>query len=246
MIRQFEEISGNAWPALQTMHYDGWILRFAGGVTKRSNSVNLLYPSTINPDEKIDFCESLYHFRQIPPCFKITSIADPPDIDDRLAGKGYLILSTISFQTIDLVKNDLKEPEGIHIELDLSPAWLDEFIRMNAFDPKRKPVYTGIMNQALTPKCLVSIRRKQKTIGVGLGVLEGKYIGIFDIVVDPNHRNSGLGNELVNAILFWGKNAGAETAYLQVLTNNQPALNLYRKMGFCESYQYWYRMKNQT
>jgi len=244
MIKRFEEISNNAWPALQTIQYDGWILRFANGVTKRSNSVNLLYPSTISPDEKIDFCESFYRSRKIDPCFKITAIADPPEIDDLLARKGYFVLSTISFQTIDLLGNDLKEPEGIHLENDLNPAWLDDFIRMNAFDPMRKPVYTGIMNQVLTPKCLVSIRHGQKTTGVGLGVLEGKYIGIFDIVVDPDYRNSGLGIRLVNAILCWGKKAGAETAYLQVLTNNNPALNLYRKMGFNEIYKYWYRMNH--
>lgn len=55
MIRQIEEISLNAWPALQTIHYDGWILRFAYGVTKRSNSVSLIYESTLNVDAKIDF-----------------------------------------------------------------------------------------------------------------------------------------------------------------------------------------------
>ena len=60
MVRQFEEISNNAWPALQTIHYDGWILRFANGVTKRSNSVNMLYHSTLDPVEKIEFCEDIF------------------------------------------------------------------------------------------------------------------------------------------------------------------------------------------
>jgi ribosomal protein S18 acetylase RimI-like enzyme len=243
MIRRFEEISNNAWPALQTMEYDGWILRFAGGVTKRSNSVNLLYPSTIDPGEKIDFCESLYRSRNILSCFKVTAIADPGDIDDRLEHKGYFIHSAISFQTIDLLQNKPEEPEGIQIENETNAAWLDEFIRMNSFDASRKSVYIGIMNQILTRKCLVSIREGQKTIGVGLGVLEGKFVGIFDLVVDPEYRRLGLGNKLVNSIMDWGVKSSAETAYLQVFTNNHPALNLYRKMGFAEQYEYWYRMK---
>ena len=60
MIRSIEELSMNAWPAMQTLHYDGWVLRFADGYTKRANSVYPLYPSEINVDEKIDFCESFY------------------------------------------------------------------------------------------------------------------------------------------------------------------------------------------
>ena len=94
MICRFEELSNNAWPALQTIQYDGWILRFANGVTKRSNSVNLLYPSTLDPEEKISFCEHQYVVAGIAPCFKITSISEPSDVDARLAGRGYKIHST--------------------------------------------------------------------------------------------------------------------------------------------------------
>jgi ribosomal protein S18 acetylase RimI-like enzyme len=243
MIRKFEELSNNAWPALQTMHYDGWTLRFANGVTKRSNSVNMLYPSTLNPDEKIDFCEQLYESQNITPCFKITGIADPADIDQRLAHRGYYIHSAISFQTRD-ISGITSVPQGdIDLATDLNPSWIDDFIRMNEFDPSRKNTYTGIMQQLLLPKCLVTLSRNHQTIGVGLGVLEGKHIGLFDLVVDKNHRNAGLGRLIVENILHWGKKQGASTAYLQVLTNNTPALSLYKKLEFTEIYQYWYRMK---
>jgi len=33
------------WPALQQRLYDGWVVRFARGHTRRANSVNPLYPS---------------------------------------------------------------------------------------------------------------------------------------------------------------------------------------------------------
>jgi GNAT superfamily N-acetyltransferase len=243
MLRRFEEISNNAWPALQTIQYDGWILRFANGVTRRSNSVNLLYSSTLDTEEKIGYCERLYLSHDIPPCFKITQAADPADIDLVLSRHDYIITAVISFQVLD-ISNWCHEPlSDIRIETELNPRWIDAFISMNGYDTARKPTYIEIMRQLRTPKCLISLTRGHQTIGVGLGVVEGPYIGFFDIVVDPSYRQTGLGYLIVENLLRWGRKNGALTAYLQVLTNNTPAIRLYEKMGFREKYQYWYRMK---
>jgi len=243
MVRRFEEISNNAWPALQSLQYDGWLLRFANGVTKRSNSVNLLYPSTLDPEEKIDFSERMFRARNIPPTFKITAISDPSDIDERLAKRDYFILSTISFQIVDLTSHQEATPDDIVMAGELNEEWIDDFIRMNGFEPERKPTYISIMNHAFTPKCLVSLKESGQTTGVGLGVLEEDCLGLFDIVVDPAFRHHGLGKKIVSSLMQWGKQNGAKTAYLQVLSNNIPAIRLYEKLGFKEIYQYWYRTK---
>ena len=197
MIRRFEEISNNAWPALQTILYDGWILRFADGVTKRSNSVNLLYPSTIDTEIKIDFCERYYEEKCIAPCFKITTVADPDDIDRRLENRSYFIHSHISFQVLDISRISGEPIQDVHIGTELKESWIGHFIRMNEFSQTRKPVYLAIMKQVLTPKCMISLVRNRKTVGVGLGVLEGDAIGLFDIVVAKEYRNTGLGYLIV-------------------------------------------------
>jgi ribosomal protein S18 acetylase RimI-like enzyme len=243
MIRRFEELSNNAWPALQTMQYDGWILRFANGVTKRSNSVNLLYPSLLEPDKKISFCERLCLSQKITPCFKITDVSEPAGMDQLLDSRGYFIHSKISFQTMDIAKIPSDPLRDISIEIKLNPRWIDDFIRMNEFNPAGKSTYIGIMKQLRLPKCLISLSRDHKTIGVGLGVVEDSFVGLFDIVVDKAYRNTGLGYLIVENILRWGRKHGADTAYLQVLTDNAPAIRLYEKLGFTEAYQYWYRMK---
>jgi ribosomal protein S18 acetylase RimI-like enzyme len=47
----------------------------------------------------------------------------------------------------------------------------------------------------------------------------------------------------MDALLYRGKANGAKTAYLLVTTVNDPALTLYKGIGFREAYQYWYRAK---
>ena len=245
MVKRFEELSNNAWPALQTLHYDGWILRFANGVTKRSNCVNMLYPSTLDPGEKIDVCRHIYESRHIAPCFKITGNNGSGEIDRILESLGYYIHSYISFQTMDISRIPAEPIHDITIDAELTPGWMDDFISMNEFDPMRKSTYIDIMKQIFLPKCLISLSRNHKRIGVGLGVAEGKFIGLFDIVVDKEFRNTGLGYLIVENILRWGRKQGADAAYLQVVSDNTPAIRLYEKMGFREEYQYWYRMKPQ-
>lgn len=243
LIRRWEEISNNGWPALQTLQYDGWLLRFADGVTKRSNSVSMLYPSRLPLEEKIDFCEVTYTHRGIPPCFKITSGSESSTIDSSLGHRGYTIPATISFQVAPIIHPPTPSSKEILIEKGMNETWIDHFIRMNRFESTRKPVYLAIMKQIIIPKCLVSVMRGEQTIGVGLGVAEGGCVGLFDLVVDPDYRNQGVGTDIVKRIMQWGYDQGARSCYLQVLTDNIQAINIYRKTGFKEIYQYWYRMK---
>ncbi len=73
--RRLEEVALNAWPALQQMLFDGWVLRFAKGYTKRANSVNPVFASSLDIDEKIDTCTRLYGDQGLPLIFRLTGAA---------------------------------------------------------------------------------------------------------------------------------------------------------------------------
>jgi ribosomal protein S18 acetylase RimI-like enzyme len=79
MRRIIEELSINAWPALRTQLFDGWVLRFADGYTRRANSVQALYPSTLALAEKVDVCQAAYRAQGQPTLFRIVSDAAAED-----------------------------------------------------------------------------------------------------------------------------------------------------------------------
>jgi len=243
MITTLEELSLNAWPALQTVVYDGWILRFASGYTKRANSVNPLYASALDVDQKISFCENLYERQNLPVVFKMTSAAHPSDVDEKLISLGYRKDSPTSVQVMDLESTSLQASPAVKLEEDLSAVWLNNFCRMSNISDSNHETLQKILSNILPRRCFVSFQLEGQIIACGLGVLQAGHIGLFDIATAEAHRGRGYGRQIVETILAWGKQNHARQAYLQVMLNNPPALRLYSKIGFVEKYQYWYRIK---
>jgi GNAT superfamily N-acetyltransferase len=88
---------------------------------------------------------------------------------------------------------------------------------------------------------LVAAVADGEIVGCGVGVLEDGYFGLFDLAVVRGQRNRGYGTQLVVGMLRWARQRGARYSYLQVLSPNAPARHVYSKLGFEETYQYWYR-----
>jgi N-acetylglutamate synthase len=242
-ITRYEEIAMNAWPALQTLVYDGWVLRFANGVTRRANSINPIYPSGCNIQTKIEFCEKLYASHNLPVIYKITESVFPEKLDEILTDNNYEIDAETSLQTISLNNVNLKQNNNASFCTNVNPSWVNSYIKFNGHEENKFETFYKIIDQVRTPKCLMNIEINKHIVACGLGVIEGSYMGLFDIVVAPEHRKHGYGKEIVESLMHWGKTNGAQTAYLQVMLNNQPALKLYEKLGFTEEYKYWYRVK---
>ncbi len=74
----------------------------------------------------------------------------------------------------------------------------------------------------------------------GIAAFDRDWIGFRSIEVAPEHRRQGLGRHVMAALLEWGAERGATTAYLQVLGDNEPALALYEGLGFTEHHRYRY------
>ncbi|MBN1267238.1 MAG: GNAT family N-acetyltransferase [Anaerolineales bacterium] len=243
MIAAIEELSLNAWPSYQTLLYDGWIIRFANGYTKRANSVIPLYPSSIVLDEKLAFCENIYQRQKLDVVFKLTPAVCPGNLDDYLSARGYRKDSPTSVQVLDLETTKVELAHEADLLENLSDEWLDAFCQMSAVGEPRRETIRHILLNIVPQHCFVSLKLGDNFVACGLGVLQMGYVGLFDIVTDEPFRSRGYGRQVVESILLWGKQNGARRSYLQVMLNNSAALHLYSQVGYVEKYQYWYRIK---
>jgi hypothetical protein len=240
-IRQIEEAGMNAWPAHQQMLYDGWLLRFADGYTKRANSVNPIYQSMMNLDEKIYSCERIYGQKGLPPVFRLTPLAQA-NLDQALAARGYQKFHPTRVLTAPLEALDPPAvPRTLLRELPLE-QWMGVFSEISGSLVEKQPAHIEILRNIINPTFTAALELSGKWVACGLGVLEREWFGLFDIITHPDYRRQGLGTQLIAWMLNWASSQGAQKSYLQVMENNAPALALYAKLGYADTFGYWYRV----
>lgn len=244
-IIEIETLSFRALPALEQHNYDGWVVRLAGGYTGRANSVNPIYSSTLDVEQKIAYCQSFYAQNGLPTTFKLTDSAHPDNLDVILADKGYVYRENGHTHVLaaDLTTQDYDISPTLVIYSSLSPEWFTTFAEMNGITENNRAVLWQILHLIKTPCAYALLKRNSEPIGVALGVLDAGWIGIYDVVVSAEYRRKGHARTLVSGVMGWGVESGATNAYLQVVQGNLPALNLYEGLGFAHAYDYWYRVK---
>lgn len=238
-----EELSLNAWPAIRQIHYDNWVLRLSAGHTRRANSVNILGPSSIPVEEKVDHCEHVYAREGLPAIFKFAGTPATAELDRLLDTRGYQSDGKTLVLTRNLDGLDPIPRTGFRSEPELSETWCDLAIEMTGVTGDRAPYLRSILANIAPMRCFGSIWDGAQPAAIGLAVVERGWVGLFDIVTAPKFRRQGHGTALVRNLLGWSKDAGAGNAYLQVFHENNAAIRLYDHLGFHYSYQYWYRIK---
>jgi ribosomal protein S18 acetylase RimI-like enzyme len=236
-----EYASFAAWPAFEQMDMGTWLLRFAGGYTKRANSVNVLGHDEGSIAEHVTRCEDQYNQRTMPCIFRLLSFIDNSSIEAILDSRGYHPgeRSLVLFQALEgkgFVSDSLVrfQPE----------PWMDVYCGLSGKSAQDSDKHRQMIKSIQGKNLLVVLRKHGQDVSCGLGVICGRFFGIFDIVTHSDHRNRGYGTELISGMLSWAISEGAETAYVQVVAENAPAIRLYNKLGYEQGYEYHYRIQN--
>ena len=72
----------------------------------------------------------------------------------------------------------------------------------------------------------------ERQVAHGRAALDGDWLGINTVNVDESQRGKGWGRLILSALLSWGAEQGASTAWLHVEADNSAALAWYARAGF--------------
>lgn len=237
LSRRVEEAALNAWPSLHQVLYDGWLLRFSRGFTKRANSIVPLYDSSRSVDEKIRYCENLYARDRLTTIFRLTSLPEQQPLRQRLMERGYAAHDPTFVLYRSLSEASERETTFHRLAID---DWLAIYAGITEIDESTQQLHGLLLRGIRGECCFGAVKHGDRVVACGLAVLEEELVGLFDVVTDPRYRQQGHGRTLISALTDWGHKSGAQGAYLQMVADNQAASSLYAQMGFGRLHSYEY------
>jgi len=242
-ISELELLASHCWPAREIVNYKGWIIQWNDGVTWRANSVlPHEWKSNVHVEDVIDYVIELYREKDTPATFKITPASQPQGLDDVLIERGFEQRMITHVQTVQIGDISCLDP---HHPVDLfkvSDESLDILMHRSERDKRAIEVRREIIHRIRGEKNIARVLMHGNIAGVGLGVVERDWLGLFSIRTMPEFQRRGVAWSLNCALAMWGEDHGAKLVFLQVEADNRPALKLYESMGFKTLYTYWYRI----
>lgn len=241
--RRLEERALNASGGVQSLLYDGWLLGYRPGPTKRLRCVNAFYASTLPLAEKIAFCTGFYAAAGLPTLFRIWPFAQPARLDRWLERKGWTPLERTLVLQASLFATPAPAPTDAIVAIVDATAWQTQAAPLLATEPE---ALSRLIERAAShplPQAGAVVEREGGVVACGLLKLEGDHAGLFAVTTAPAWRGQGLGRAVVAALLAEARRRGAALAYLQVTADNAPARALYRRFGFSPVHEYWYRAR---
>lgn len=244
-IALIEELAANAVPPLIWQELDGWRARYAGGVTRRANSVLAARDGArLAIDERIALAEGFYGRRRALCRFQLCPASQPADLDKALAARGYTASAPTLVQTAPIERLLGHAAGRAAVGESFDEAWLAAYaVGEGESDPAKIAARREMLQRIGPPAGFAALREDGRIAAVALGVVERGHLGIFSVATAPEARGRGLATAALGDLAAWARGQGAHTAYLQVFSPNTVAQRLYARLGFATRYQYWYREK---
>jgi N-acetylglutamate synthase len=252
-IAALDRAAARTWRGTEQEPLGGWLLRAGEGFTGRANSAL----TTGDPGMPLPAAAGLvrrwYTARGLTPMASVSYPAGQPDrnpVDRFLAGQGWPLRdeATVIVMTRPAAglpaAGTTPAPPGapaLPVALDDQPS--DDWLALYHFrgQPSLPPVARTILTSAPW-QVFASARDGDRTVAIGRVASAGEWAGLTAIEVDPAYRRRGLAVAVTTALIARAARHGAGRVYLQVEDGNEPALALYRRLGFRVHHGYHYRV----
>jgi len=239
--RCIEELSLNASGAFQSLVYDGWLLGFRPGPTKRLRCVNAFYSTSLPLAEKIDHCIRFYRSVSLPTIFRMLPFSQPPELDAHLEKLGWNRFERTLVMRADVPADSQINAARESVEIIDVPRWVEVTAPLLELSGDKLSAAIDRARAYPLPHAGAIIRQQGEVVACGLLKLEGAHAGLFALNTATAHRRRGMATAIVGALLAEASRRGSRAAYLQVTADNEAALALYHRFGFARVYDYWYR-----
>lgn len=229
--RQLDAVAARAWPATETAPLGEWRLRYAGGFTRRANSVLVAGGPGLPVDEALAEVVRWYGERDATPYLQLS---DSSPYAAEAAARGWVREGDTLVRTAPLAPLTLlPEGAGPPVTLARTPdaAWLAAYHRTGGLADAALEVVTG------GP----SVWFASMPGAIGRAVVDGPWALFGAVEVIPSHRRQGLATAVMGALARRAAQEGATAAYLQVEADNEGARVLFDRLGFTDHHGYHYR-----
>ncbi|MFC5177422.1 GNAT family N-acetyltransferase [Nocardioides taihuensis] len=200
------------WPDLETEVLGDWVLRRSPTATaRRANSVLAFGPSGVAGGDDAAYARVVAFYDR-----PIAAVLPDSAEDALFRGHGWVAESNdddtlFQLAGVATVRRALRSrPQAAPVDVELVGT------------------HPGVVEARLGD------------LASGIAAYDEDWVGFRSIEVRPEARRRRLGLAVMDALLDWGAEQGATTAYLQVLADNAPARALYAGLGFTTHHAYRY------
>jgi N-acetylglutamate synthase len=221
----------------ETHGLGGWTLRADSGFTRRANSVLPLRQPGMPLEEALGRAHGWYARRGLPLRIQVPVEARRL-LDAELGERGWPAADRthVLAARLETLRRPPADLPAVTLAAGPDDGWLALYRGGAGLEPVARDLLTRHVHVVFA-----SVRLDGRTVAVGRGTVDQRWLGIMALEVHPEYRRQGLGAAVTAALWDWGQAAGATHGYLTVLAGNQPAVALYEKLGYWVHHDYHYR-----
>ncbi|WUS99057.1 GNAT family N-acetyltransferase [Streptomyces sp. NBC_00708] len=232
-------VYARAWQPVESEPLGDWLLRAAGGFTRRANSVLPLGDPGVPLGVALGRVRQWYADRGLPPYVQTATGAE--DAQEELCaaleehGWRREVTAEVRIAALAPVGDLPAEVSRVRLERTADAAWLSRYQRVGTPGPEVSSVlHSGPSVWFAT----VPGEAGEAPAAIGRCVVDGRWAGFMAVEVAPEHRRRGLATAVMTALARQAMDEGASAAWLQVEADNEGARALYDGMGFATHHLY--------